>query len=59
MGFAKKYLSGDERKIAVSELLQKADQTKNTLTKSSSSVIFVAAREIARHGKPLSDGEYI
>ncbi|XP_069792326.1 general transcription factor II-I repeat domain-containing protein 2A-like [Narcine bancroftii] len=54
-----------KEKRAVLELLRKADQSKITLkkwmksTNSSTSAHFVAAQEIARHGKQFTDGEYI
>jgi len=63
--FAQKYPNGDERKKAVSELMRKADLSKNHFKKwmksanSSTYASFVAAQEIVRHGKPFTDGEYI
>ena len=61
----KNILNGDERKKAVSELMRKADLSKNHFKKwmksanSSTYASFVAAQEIVRHGKPFADGEYI
>lgn len=63
--FAQKYPDGDERKKAVSELMRKADQSKNHFKKwmksanSTTYASFVAAQEIVRHGKLFTDGEYI
>lgn len=63
--FAKKYPLGEERKKAVSALIRRADQSKNSLktwVESSSATVsasFVGAQEIAMHGKPFTDGEYI
>ncbi|XP_039204227.1 uncharacterized protein LOC120310168 isoform X17 [Crotalus tigris] len=63
--FAEKYPDGDERKKAISELMQMVDLSKNHFkecVKSANSTTyasFVAAQEIVRHGKPFTDGEYI
>ena len=63
--FAEKYPEGEERKKAVSELMRKADLTKNHFkkwVKSANSITyasFVAAQEIVRHGKPFTDGDYM
>ena len=63
--FAQKYPNGDERKKAVSELMRKADLSKNHFKKwmksanSSTYVSFVTAQEIVRHGKLFTDGKYI
>lgn len=63
--FAEKYPAGDERKKAISELLRKVDLSKNHFKKwmrsasSTTYASFVAAQEIVKHGKPLTDGEYI
>ena len=63
--FAEKYPAGDVRKRAVDELQRSLQQStsqfskwvnsSNTTTASS----FVVALEIARRGKPFTDGEYI
>lgn len=63
--FAEKYHAGGERKRAISELLRKAEQSKSTFSKwikspnSTTAASFVAAQEIARRGKPFTDGEYM
>uniref|UniRef100_A0A8D2J826 Uncharacterized protein n=1 Tax=Varanus komodoensis TaxID=61221 RepID=A0A8D2J826_VARKO len=63
--FAEKYPDGDERKKAISELMQKADLSKNHFKKcikpanSTTYATFVAAQEIDRHGKPFTDGDFI
>ncbi|XP_059835935.1 general transcription factor II-I repeat domain-containing protein 2A-like [Hypanus sabinus] len=63
--FAQKYLDGDERKKAVSELMRKVDLSKNYFKKwmksgkSTTYASFVSAQEIVRHGKQFTDGEYI
>ena len=63
--FAQKYLEGDERKKAVSELMWKVGLSKNHFKKwmksanSTTYASFVAAQEIVRHGKPFTDGEYM
>ncbi|KAM3848390.1 general transcription factor II-I repeat domain-containing protein 2-like [Vipera latastei] len=62
--FAEKYPEGDERKKAVSELMQKVDLSKNSFkwvkpANSTTYASFVAAQEIVRHEKPFTDGEYI
>lgn len=63
--FAEKYPEGEERKKAVSELMRKADLTKNHFKKwvksanSTTYASFVAAQEIVRHGKPFTDGDYM
>lgn len=63
--FPQKYSDGVERKKAVSELMLKADLSKNNFNKwmksanSSTYASFVAAQEIVRYRKPFTDGEYI
>ena len=63
--FAEKYPAGDQRKKAVLELRRRANQSKTFFSKwmnsstSSTSASFIAAREIACHGKPFTDGEYL
>ena len=63
--FAEKYPAGDQRKKAVLELRRRANQSKTFCSKwmnsstSSTSASFIAAREIACHGKPFTDGEYL
>ena len=61
--FAEKYPAGDQRKKVVLELRRRANQSKTFCSKSSStsstSASFIAAREIACHGKPFTDGEYL
>ncbi|XP_023815961.1 general transcription factor II-I repeat domain-containing protein 2 [Oryzias latipes] len=63
--FAKKYPKGEERKKAVSELMQKADVSRSHFKKwiktgnSTTCTSFVVAQEIVKHGKPFTDGEYL
>lgn len=63
--FAQKYPDGDESKRVISELMRKADQSKNYFmkwmksTNSTTYASFLAAQEIVRHGKLLTDGEKI
>ncbi|KAM3841446.1 general transcription factor II-I repeat domain-containing protein 2-like [Vipera latastei] len=62
--FAEKYPDGDERKKAISELMQKVDLSENHFMKvksanSTTYASFVAAQEIIRHGRPFTDGDYI
>ena len=62
---AQKYLEGDERKKAVSEVMHKANLSKNHFKKwmksanSTTYASFVAPQEIVRHGKLFTNGEYI
>lgn len=63
--FANKYAPGDERKKAVVELKRKNEQSTSMFSswiRSSSSTTeasFAVAQEIAKHGKPFTDGDYI
>lgn len=63
--FAQKYPDGDERKKAVSVLMRKVDLSKNHFKKwmksanSTTYASFVAPKEIVRHRKPFTAGEYI
>jgi hypothetical protein len=60
--FSTKYPVGDARKKAVEELQQKSSSVFNYWIQSSNNVniaSFVVSQEIAKKGKPYTDGEYI
>lgn len=59
--FAGKYPEGEDRKKAVWELMRQADVSKNQWSGWSLPIqhIQVAVQEIVRHGKPITDEEYI
>jgi len=63
--FGKTYPAGNERKIAVAELIRKFQQSTskfNNWLQSASNLTaasFVVSHEIMKSGKPFTDGEYI
>ena len=63
--FAADHPVGTERKSAIAVLVEKFEGRKNSFKKwiaspnSTTAASFVAAREIVKHGKPFTDGEYM